>query len=105
MDLISLFVGFSNSFFGLGPFWFIVFLYFLIEGILYLHNPLVLAFIVLFVSGLILAKPGVLFLFQIWMFELTVLLALLWFFFKDPKKNSAWFWLVLGLIAFTWFGG
>ena len=100
MDPIGLFTGFSNAI-GFEPFFLLIFIGFLVLSLPVANKPLPAAFLIMAFSGLILAKNGILFLFQMWAFELTIIMIGFYIFVKNPNVNGLWFWLGLGLLAFV----
>ncbi|HIH21624.1 MAG: hypothetical protein J4478_04415 [Candidatus Diapherotrites archaeon] len=101
MDLVALFNSFSSAI-GFGPFFFLIFLYFMILLLPYAHRPLPFAFLALTFAGIFFVKKDVTFLFIQWPFELTVIMIGFYVFVKNIEKNSAWLWIFIGLAAFVW---
>lgn len=101
MDLVLLFSTFVQAI-GFEVFFFLVLAYFLLLLLPYARKPIPLAFIIMLFVGLFLGKTDINFLFITFTFELTILMLAFYFFLKNPERDFSWFFVFLGLIAFTW---
>lgn len=100
MDFVGLFVSFTNAI-GMGPFIFLVNLYFIALLIPYIKSPLPLAFLTMFAAFIFFSK-SIAALFLIWPFELLVILLAFHIFGKNPERSTGFYFVILGMIAFVW---
>jgi len=100
MDLVYLFVSFVNAI-GFDVFLFLTLLYFVITGLVYIKQPLMLAFFIVIPVGIFLLKPGLLLFLDLWPFELTAVM-IAFFVFVKKEADFNWFWVLLLLAVFAW---